>query len=36
MASLAIFLDGGCLDALCRNNFSGVRVNSVKLSAEIH
>ncbi len=36
MASLAIFLDGGYLDALCKNNCSGVRVNYVKLSAEIH
>lgn len=36
MASLAIFLDGGYLDALCKNHFGGVRMDYQKLSAEIH
>ncbi len=36
MASLAIFIDGGYLDAICKNHFGGVRVDYEKLSAEVH
>ena len=36
MASLAIFLDGGYVDAICRQHFSGLRVDYENLGAEIH
>jgi hypothetical protein len=35
MGRLAIFVDGGCLDRLARNELGGVRLDNAKLSAEI-
>ena len=35
MPTLAVFIDGGYIDAICRQHFDGLRVDYQKLGAEI-